>query len=230
MPCSKDRSRVDQHGRAYAGSQRQIQTYVNDRTSTLSAVVAQALSLPTADNSRIVWVSPLASDSYNEYRDSEFLDVLGLKRLKPMLINFWPSGGPCWDALARVEKDGKLVGCILVEAKSHVTEIYGNGCCASGASMQKISCALARTQEWLGVNKVDWTGRLYQSANRYAHLYFFRVIARIEAFMVNIYFVNDPHSRTTVEQWTPAIREVQRVLGLVDSVPFSAEVFLDAVP
>jgi hypothetical protein len=228
MPCSKDRSRVAQNGRAYAGSQRQIQTYVNLQTDTLSASIIKALSL--TENSRIVWVSPLASDSYNEYRDSEFLHVLGLTRLTPMLVKFWPRGGPCWDALARIERDGRIVGCILVEAKSHILEICGSGCGAKGASLKRILEALAETKKWLGVTQqTPWTGTLYQSANRYAHLHFLRAIAGIDAYLVNIYFVNDPHSPTTVEEWKPAIHDVQRQLGLVASVPFTAEVFLNGL-
>jgi len=228
MPCSKDRSRVAQDGRAYAGSQRQIQTYVNLQTDTLSASITKALSL--TENSRIVWVSPLASDSYNEYRDSEFLHVLGLTRLTPLLVKFWPRSGPCWDALAQIEREGKIVGCILVEAKSHILEICGSGCGAKGASMQRISDALTETKKALGVSQqAQWTGTLYQSANRYAHLHFLREIAGIEAYLVNIYFVNDPHSPTTVEEWKPAIHDVQRQLGLAARPQYCAEVFLEAV-
>lgn len=97
--------RVDENGRAYAGSQRQIQSYVNLQTDKVSASIIKALSL--TENSRIVWVSPLASNSYNEYSDSNFLHALGLKLLTPMLAGFWPRGGPRWDALARIEGEGR---------------------------------------------------------------------------------------------------------------------------
>lgn len=43
MPCPRDPSRTDVTRRAYAGSQRQIQAYVNERTSELSHAVAEAL-------------------------------------------------------------------------------------------------------------------------------------------------------------------------------------------
>jgi hypothetical protein len=154
--------------------------------------LTQALSLPTTENSR---VSPLTSDNYNEYRDSEFLDALGLKRLTPMLSKFWPRGGPCSDALARIESEGRIVGCILVEVKSHILEICGSGCGAKGAFLKRILEALAETKKWLGVTQqTPWTGTLYQSAKRYAHLHFLRAIAGIDAYLVNIYFLNDPHS------------------------------------
>ena len=125
--------RIDSMGRAYAGSQRQIQTYVNERAQALNAAVAQSLSQHNVDENEIQWVSPLASENYLEYQDTEFLARVGLREHAPELLKFWPHGGPCWDALARIQN-----GCILVEAKSHVAEIYGGGCGASPASKLKI--------------------------------------------------------------------------------------------
>jgi hypothetical protein len=194
MPCPKDPSRTDAAGRAYAGSQRQIQTYVNERTSELSRAVVEALRPHKLDGSRIRWVSPLAADGYCEYRDEEFLEAIGAEGLVAKLREFWPPGGPCWDALARLEGGG----CILVEAKSHVTEVYGKGCDASSGSLSLIESSLARTKAWLGVNRdADWLGRLYQSANRLAHLYFLREIGKVDAFLANVYFTGDQHSPTS---------------------------------
>jgi hypothetical protein len=179
----------------------------------------------------IEWVSPISAFGYTEYRDGDFLRAPGLENLTHQLREFWPRGGPCWDALARIEFSDGRHGCVLVEAKSHVSEIYGNGCGASGDSFQRISRAFLRTKKWLGVAPdADWTGKLYQSANRYAHLYFLRMIAGIDACLANVYFINDQHSPTTVQEWKPAIREVQRQLGLTDPVPFTGEIFLNALP
>jgi len=222
MPCPKDFSRVDSTGRAHAGSQRQIQTYVNERTEALNSAVAQSLSQYNLDEKDIHWVSPLAADTYSEYRDSEFLERVGYGHLAPALRKFWPRNGPCWDALARIEG-----GCLLIEAKSHVTEIYGGGCGASSRSKERIQAALESTKGWLGVSsEVDWTGRLYQSANRYASLCFLRKIAGVQAFLVNVYFIGDPRTPTTRDEWDAAIRSVNQELGLVGEVPYSAEVFL----
>jgi len=222
MPCPKDYSRVDVTGRAYAGSQRQIQTYVNERHQKLGSAIAQSLSRYSVDEQDLRWVSPLASDPYSEYRDSEFLERVGLGHLSTRLIEFWPRGGACSDALARTAE-----GCVLLEAKSHVREIYGGGCGAAPRSRQKIVAALDATKGWLGVSAaVDWTGCLYQSANRYAYLYFLRQIARIPAFLVNVYFIGDPHSRTTRSNWDTAIEKVNEELGLKGEVPFSGSVFL----
>jgi hypothetical protein len=224
MPCPKDFSRVDSTGRAYAGSQRQIQTYLNEKTSKLNSAIAHAFSQYGMNEAAIRWVSPLKEDVYSEYRDSEFLERVGYGHLAPALRKFWPRNGPCWDALARIEG-----GCLLIEAKSHVTEIYGEGCGASGRSKERIQAALDSTKAWLGVSsEVDWTGRLYQSANRYASLCFLRKIAGLQGFLVNVYFIDDPRTRTTKEEWDTAIRSVNQELGLVGEVPYSAAVFLKA--
>ena len=230
--CDGDRRRVDANGRACAGSQRQIQTYTNDSAETFGKAIAESLSGDLPPSARILWVSPLIHEKYAEYRDGDFLRVLGLQQHESELLAFWPKGGPCWDALARVLFSDGHCGCVLVEAKSHVNEIYGNGCCASDTSRQQICEGLRKAKEWLGVApEADWTGKLYQSANRYAHLYFLRVVAKIDVFLVNVYFVNDDRSKspTTIHEWKPAISEVKQQLGLVSPVPFSSEVFLDAV-
>jgi hypothetical protein len=190
---------------------------------TLNSAIAQSLSQYEATEQYLHWVSPLASDTYSEYRDSEFLERVGLGHISTRLFQFWPRGGACWNALART-KDG----CILLEAKSHVRELYGGGCGASPVSRQKIVAALGLTKAWLEVPPTfDWTGRLYQSANRYPYLYFLRKVARIPAFLVNVYFIGDPHSPTTRVDWDAAIKTVNAKLGLRGEVPYSGSAFLE---
>jgi hypothetical protein len=215
--------RCDDTGRAFAGSQRQIQFYVNEQRSVLDQAISDAFKTSFS----LRWVSPLSSDGYREYSDSAFLHALGLPQHCKELSRFWPSGGPHWDALARVEKTG---GVLLVEAKSHVPEIFGNGCGAEAtSSVQKIEQAILATKEWLHVSQQpDWKGPLYQSANRIAHLYFFTEILRIEAWLVNVYFTDDPHSRTSRAEWQGALADVKKSLG-TDEVPRCADVFLPAV-
>ena len=93
-----------------------------------------------------------------------------------------------------------------------------------------IEIALQKTKRWLGVAEdVDWTGPLYQSANRFAHLYFFRQVVDVQAWLVNAYFINDPHFPTTLENWHSALKQVKKELGLTGiRVPNTAELFLDA--
>lgn len=220
----KHMPRCDDTGAAFAGSQRQIQLYVNEQPLVFNQAISDALKTSLS----LRWVSPLSSDGYREYWDSASLKVLGLSQHGKELSRFWPSGGPHWDALACVEN--RTGGVLLVESKSHVPEIFGNGCGAEAASsIKKIDHAIATTKEWLHVSReADWKGSLYQSANRIAHLYFFTEILRIEAWLVNIYFTDDPHSPTSRASWQAGIADVKKLLG-ISEVPHCADVFLPAV-
>ena len=185
-------------------------------------------------------VSPLTQEGYREYSDRSFLRVLGLGRFSAELARFWPNGGPHWDALAKVHSEEE--GVLLVEAKSHIPEIYGSGCTARETSLEKIRRSLDLTKTWMNVEpSTDWLanfsyktangsaeGSLYQAANRLAHLFFFREVLKIPAWLVNVYFMDDPHRPTSLSAWTPAIRMVKGDLG-VENVTFSVDLFLPAV-
>ncbi len=215
--------RCDNSGRAFAGSQRQIQYYVNEQPSLLNQAICDAFKTSFS----LRWVSPLSSEGYREYWDSGFLKALGLSQHCKELNLFWPRGGPHWDALACVKKG--TGGVLLVESKSHVPEILGNGCGAKAdTSIEKIDRAFAVTRVWLPVSQMaDWKGPLYQSANRIAHLYFFREVLGIEAWLVNVYFTDDPHSPTSRSAWQHGIVDVKKSLG-IGAVPYSTDVFLAA--
>jgi hypothetical protein len=233
-----DRKRVDGNGRAYAGSQRQIQTYVNQLPEALNSAVAQSFGADFPTNCNVRWVSPLAAEYYVEYRDADFLRALGLAQHTDALSRFWPRGGPCWDALARLE-DGKgnPIGSILVEAKSHVPEFYSNDTRAGANSLEHIKKSLGMAKNWFGVVETTaWTGFpkpdrcLYQYTNRLAHLYFFRAILGVPAFLVNVHFLGDPHSPTELGVWQTAIGEIHKELGLHRLPGCFANVFLPAKP
>lgn len=227
MPCPKDQTRVDRFGRAYKGSQRHIQTYVNLRPIELSQRIVELLTPSPPRDAHLDWVSPLATKGYAEYRDSEFLEVLQLGKHTDALSKFWPAQGPCWDALATLSGDPSK-GVVLVEAKSRVNEIYSGGIGAKGSSLRQIEKALAETKAWLAVPEfADWTGPLYQSANRLAHLYFLRQVAGVPAWLVNLYFLNDPYKPTTLKEWGIGLRRVKHELGLNEIVvPYFVELFL----
>lgn len=225
--------RVNEFGRAFAGSQRHIQTYVNLRPVELSHKVLEVLPAKLQSNAMLRWVSPLATENLVECRDEEFLHVLGLDEHINALREYWPDGGPSWDALGRLESDSGN-GIVLVEAKSHISELKSECQAESLESLGKIVKALAETKEWLNVDQsCDWTKPYYQSANRYALLYFFRKRA-IETWLVNVYFLNDPHFKNptaprTPEEWKPAIENVAKALGLPGrDVPHTAKLFLEA--
>lgn len=224
-------SRVDDTGAAFHGSQQQIQLYLNNHSATLSqAVIGATPTIPR--DAQIDWVSPLQKNKYREYWDGSFLDVIGLGAFHSKLEDFWPKSGPHWDALAKVEHAEKS-GAILVEAKAHPTEIYNEkGSDASPKSRKTIEASLRRTSEWLKVPYTPiWTGSLYQSANRLAHLYFLREVAKIDAWLVNIYFLDDRgYKPTSREEWTIALAKVKAELGIANvTVPYSGEVFLPAI-
>ena len=227
-------ARVDDLGRAYAGSQLQIQIYVNRRTEELNQSVLDALFL-TSLNARLCWVSPLESEKFVEYQDEAFLRALGLQHLAGQLREFWPRRGPSWDALAVVRIGGDLArwGAVLVEAKSHPAELRGEGCRARPRPRARIEARLRETKRWLSVAEaedVDWTEELYQSANRLAHLYFF-LRAGIPVWLVNVYFLRDPHfpdSPSTREEWDAVLSQVKADLGVKTFVPHTADVFLEA--
>lgn len=86
--------RVDASGRAFAGSQRQLQAYVNYRQDEFSQKVLSSLVRSAGRGARLHWVSPFAEEGFLEYQDADFLDKLGLSGHLTSLREFWPSGGP----------------------------------------------------------------------------------------------------------------------------------------
>ena len=227
--------RIDDDGCAYAGSQLQLQIYVNRRQDELSRVVINAIgSLPP--DSQLVWKSPIEVEKFAEYRDLAFLRAIELESLWQGLKGFWPRRGPVWDGLAVIvtpDRDSRPWGVVLVEAKSYPAEIYGRGCQASNKSRRAIESALKETREWLGLPSREqswpfWVGPLYQTANRLAHLHFFRREG-VHAWLLNVYFLNDPHSLTTLEEWRSALPCPKAQLGIKDMrLRCAVEVFLEA--
>jgi hypothetical protein len=221
------------HGRASRGSQRQLQDYVNEHEAVLTRALIEALPSRFQElGAAIQWVSPLARHDYAEYRDMDFLRAVGLGEFARELAAFWPSGGPSWDALGIVSvPDGKTVPSILlVEAKSHIPEVNGSGCQASPHSRALIDKSLAAAKQWCGARTdADWTGPLYQSANRLAHLYFFRNCLKRPTWLVNLYFSDDPFRPTGRDAWETELRKVKDSLGLTKDVPGVIELFLPAL-
>jgi len=229
VPCKQKPDRVDATGRARAGSQRQLQTYVNYRRDEFSQKVLASLASSLGPGAELNWVSPLEEDHFNEYRDGEFLEKLGLGSHEARLKQFWPLRGPCWDALAIVEGIDPH-GVVLVEAKSHASEM-DSACRAGAESRQKIEKALAVTaEESFGTESNScWTGHYYQTANRYAHLHFLRKIAGVPSWLVNVYFVEDKRFPTTEAEWHAALEQARERMGLSGkSLPLVSDLFVKA--
>lgn len=169
---------------------------------------------------RIEWLSPIASDKYAEYYDQEFLERLGILRLKVPLSTFWPPSGPRWDGLAKTGS-GKF---LLVEAKAYIEEAVDYRSRATDPnSIGKIRKALKRAQIAFRVNPdARWDSPFYQYANRLAHLYFMRQLNGLDAYLLFLYFADAPDvpEPSTAEQWRGAERVMKKCLGLTHH-PFS---------
>ncbi len=224
-------SRVDEFGNAFAGSQLQIQTYVNRRRVELDAAICAAFPELQLRGASIEWVSPIEQDRFAEYQDSEFLSRLGLTELGGELASFWPQGGPRWDALAKIQfRDEMACGVLLLEAKSYPGEMIGNGCLATEPSLTRISASIEKARLWVGAEGGDWMGQYYQFGNRLAHLYFLREVCGIPTWLINICFFDDPHKPTRELVWRDALEYPMKALGLVHrEIPFCKSVFLRAV-
>jgi hypothetical protein len=210
-------------GKEEKGSKRWIQDIVNRCPSSLDSNIRKNGFLP--EGMSISWKSPLVHDDYAEYRDEGFLEILDLSAHKEDLRQFWPKRGPQWDALG-IQRD--LRRYYLVEAKANIPEL-GSSCQAEDPnSIHLIEKSLVQA---LGIApNLPWQQGFYQYANRLAHLYFLREIAKVDAVLVLVYFLNDrTHLPTSVEAWHGALT-LQKKLMCISSrtlLKSACEVFVD---
>ena len=193
-------------GLAIRGSQKWLQLIVKEYKPIFFREIFREMALLNLNNSeQIEWLSPLEKDDYVEYSDSAFIDQLRVKLNHESLSDFWPNRGPVWDGLAKTDKKDIL----LIEAKSHIGELFSISKAKAKNSLNKISKSLAQTQEFLGVKShLDWSTPFYQYTNRLAHLYFLRELNKLPAYLVFVYFINDPdmHGPSTKEEWQGALK------------------------
>jgi hypothetical protein len=192
------------------GSLKDIQLLINQYPDLLNKLLISRIdTLQIVD---IDWLTPLKEHDFAEYRDDHFIDLLGLKLGVP-LVDFWPKSGPQWDALGKT-KNGAV---FLVEAKANIPEMVSPATQAGQKSRLLINKSLNETKLFLNINNdVDWSGKFYQYTNRLAHLYFLRVINGVDAYLVNIYFLNDKTVKgpKTKEEWEAAIQVMKTYLGV----------------
>ncbi len=216
------------------GSKLQVQIYVNRRPGDLSQTVLAALPTLAERTRKLCWTAPLEHERFAEPSDEQFLRAVGYGDLADQLSSFWPARGPVWDALAVAVLPSGRPGIVLAEGKSYPGEFHGGGAQAvSDSSKQKISAALVATQRWLGVEEdADrWLGSLYQSANRYAHLYWLREVVGVEAWLAHILFLEDKtHRSASRAEWESELPRIERKLGLEGvTVPHAGHAFLPAL-
>jgi len=211
-------------GLAEKGSQKWLQKLINEKPRYLDSEIMKELKLPKEE---ISWRSPLKEDDYAEYQDQAFLDRLGVKLEFVSLSDFWPKGGPQWDALGR-SSSGRL---FLVEAKSHISELISTLQAKDGNSKRKICKSLDDTRRYMNSSsKTDWSQGFYQYTNRLAHHYLLRK-NQLPAYLVFVYFINDDAMKgpATVHEWMGALKVVHSYLGIGRHKlrKFIADVFID---
>jgi hypothetical protein len=195
---------------AKKGSQKWIQKLINDKPEILNSQIWSTLNF--SEKEHIQWFSPLKNDDYAEYRDQAFLKLLDAKLEKLPLDEFWPKGGPQWDALGR-SASGKL---FLVEAKSHIQELISTLQAKDKDSVKRILKSLGEVKDYLeSKTDFDWSKCFYQYTNRLAHLYLSRKNG-LSAYLVFVYFINDLQMKgpTTVFEWEGAIKLLNSCLGI----------------
>jgi hypothetical protein len=212
---------------AKSGSQKWLQIAVNEKPYILNKAILK--QLPDAKNQNISWLSPIKSDNYAEYRDNGFLKLLNIKLPNRSLSSFWPRLGPQWDGLGKTS-NGDL---LLVEAKSHISEICSPPSGASEKSLEKIRKSFSEVQKAFRMRaKYDWTHTFYQYANRIAHLYLLRELNNQPAYLILLGFLNDKEMNgpTSKEEWHGAIKLLETYLGLPEKHKLSdyiLHVYLD---
>lgn len=170
---------------------------------------------------KITWLSPRREDDFAEYRDSAFLDLLGLSGLSEALKGFWPKRGPQWDALGITER-----GPVLVEAKAHVPEFFSPATQAGDLSRARIEVAFRAVQNDLGLRpRVKWAEVYFQYANRLAFLWWLRKQGvHAELVFVSFLYDRDIGGPEAAETWHTTFAGADYALGLPARHPLSAHI------
>lgn len=193
------------------GSLKWIQTLINHQPEPLNMSIRNNLGFPESE--KIRWLSPLAEDDYAEYRDQAFIDRLGVSLDKKSLKEFWPVRGPQWDALGKTNSDNLF----LLESKSHIRELISSGTRALSESLRLIQASLNETKQYMNSkSQADWSSFFYQYTNRLAHLYLLRVLNKLPAYLIFVYFTNDVIMKgpKTEDEWRGNIKLLHYYLGV----------------
>lgn len=132
------------------GSLKWIKRATNEKWDTLELPILEKIRGATA----IDWRSPRENDHFAEYRDADFLTLLGKPTLVGALRKFWPPRGPQWDGLGLTDNGALL----LVEAKAHVAELCSPGSGASPKSRAWIKNDFTKWQRNLTRDRIEPNG------------------------------------------------------------------------
>lgn len=206
------------HPAASRGSQYWLQHFVRTDPHRLDGAIGLG---------PLQWLSPLELDEYAEYRDADFLKLLGVELTKRPLDAFWPAGGPVWDGLALTQGGT----CVLVEAKAHIPEMVSSCAAAAPASIKMIQAALRETQAAFDVDPAhNWCEGHYQYANRLAHAYLMNELNDVPTELVFVYFVGDLDMKgpATRDEWVSAVLAAHESLGALGQLPcYVHDVFVE---
>jgi len=218
--------------RAATGSRSQFQDYIQWFPRFLNEEIARQLPAQTRRLGRNAqWLSPLDSDRYQPSTEVDYLRATGLSDQPSLMDRRWSRLGSCWDALGMLAQTRALPqGVLLVEAHGQLEEIDDTSFRLPARSSPLILETFRETRQWLNaVETEDWTGPLYRTANLLAHLHLLRNHRGVPAWLVQVYFVNDPAGPASRADWLPVIAGVHARLGLSRRPPFTLDVFLPAL-
>jgi len=212
--------------RGRKGSKKWIQTLINEQPELLTTRIKANFGFDQSES--ICWLSPLEEDCYAEYRDQAFLKRLDVSLDKVPLAEFWPRGGPQWDALGRSSENRVF----LIEGKSHISELVSSLRAKDQKSREKVLKSLECAKRSFGSSVgSDWSSPYYQYANRLAHLFLLRELNCVAAYLVFVYFTNDigmGGPKTAVE-WKSELERVHSHLGIGrhSLEKFVSDIFID---
>jgi hypothetical protein len=215
------------------GSEFQLLRFLGRHRHLLERAIAHILAVDEVPGvERIDWHDfPFSAISRKKIKDQEFkgLDFLD-KTIWSRWQKYWPdpragttdrNGIHTWDAVAKLFSPMMLPEgeWLLVEAKSHESELVTSPSCgAGGDSLNTIIAALKETFLAMGGDELAWRKAekhwigpgFYQIANRLAALHFLRNILKMPAHLLFIYFLRDPYTGKNCPD-TPA--KWKRILG-----------------
>ena len=201
---------------ASRGSQRWLQVAVARAPELLQEALRTSGALDYGET--VDWKSPLRAESFCEYRDGAVLRCLGIKRLpNRTLSEFWPARGPVWDALGTTSEGHYL----LVEAKAHIAEAASPASKASEKSLKLIRSSLAEARRYYSPRSAaEWSGSLYQYANRLAFQYFFAKVNELPSRLIFLNFCNavDVSCPESEAEWHGATKLIHSLLGVPDDL------------
>lgn len=121
----------------------------------------------------------------------------------------------------------------ISQSDASIPEIVSPGTGAQDKLLAQIENSISAVKQFMGVDQeIPWIGKLYQFANRLAHLYLLRELNGVDAYLVFVYFIGDDDvsGPSTIAEWKSAMTVVKRVFGISSRNPLNeyvSEVFID---